>query len=68
MGAGTLYTLLSRFSYEGFIRVVSDDGRKTEYVITEKGSELLNDECSRLRTLISDASEVGYEENKQNIL
>jgi len=54
IGAGTLYTLLSRFENEGIIKVVSQEDRKKNYVITEKGRDLLEEEFQRLNRLIQD--------------
>lgn len=55
LGAGTLYALLSRFELDEFIKIVDDDGRRKVYIITEKGKTVLDNEISRLKTLISDA-------------
>lgn len=55
VGAGTMYTLLSRFEKEKYIRCVSDDGRKKVYIITPLGQQLLKDEQKRLQTVLQDS-------------
>ncbi len=56
IGAGTLYTLLSRFEKEKIICRVSDDGRRKTYSLTEKGRELLENEFNRLQLLVEDGN------------
>lgn len=56
VGAGTLYSLLSRFEKEEIIRQVSDDGRRKTYLITEKGDALLRGEFLRLQALVEDGN------------
>jgi len=53
VGAGTLYALLARFENEGIVALVSDDGRRKVYSITEKGRGLLDQEYLRLKELIA---------------
>ncbi len=54
IGAGTLYTLLSRFEKEGIIKALAEEDRKKNYVITEKGKEILKEEFQRLNRLVTD--------------
>lgn len=54
MGPGTLYGVLTRMEAEGFIEIVSDDGRRKTYAITESGRAALRAETDRLRALLDD--------------
>ena len=56
IGAGTLYSLLSRFENEGIITQVAEENRRKIYKITELGSELLREEYTRLNLLVEDGS------------
>ena len=55
IGAGTLYTLLSRFEKEGIIKQVREEERKKIYTLTNKGKILLYEEEERLKKLLEDA-------------
>ena len=71
VGPGTLYALLPRFEKEGIINQVSEDGRRKNYIITDKGSTMLNEEIERLRALIKDgenilAKDLAKKENKRS--
>lgn len=55
IGPATLYTILSKFEKEKYIRETEVEGRKRIYCITEKGREAFNNELERLRQCISDA-------------
>ena len=54
IGAGTLYSLLSRFEREKIITQVAEESRRKIYKITEKGSDILQDEYTRLNHLVED--------------
>lgn len=54
IGAGTLYSLLSRFEKEDIITQVAEENRRKIYRITDKGGELLQDEYTRLNLLVED--------------
>lgn len=58
VGPGTLYSLLSRFEDDEYIKMVSDDDNKKTYIITEVGEEVLDEEIERLRQLLEDAKYV----------
>lgn len=58
VGAGTMYTLLSRFQEDDFIELVDEVDRKKIYVITTKGRKKLNREIARLHQMISHFQEV----------
>ncbi|MDL2236185.1 PadR family transcriptional regulator [Christensenellaceae bacterium OttesenSCG-928-L17] len=55
IGAGTLYTLISRFVEEGYIVCVDESDQRKEYHITDAGKELFLRECNRLELQLRDA-------------
>lgn len=57
IGAGTLYTLLSRFEKEGFIEALAREDRKKNYIITKKGRKILEEEFQRLNRLVMDGEQ-----------
>lgn len=68
IGAGTLYSLLSRFEEEDIIVPVSEDNRRKVYTITHKGLNILGEEYRRLMLLVSDGRNIlegrGFSEKK----
>lgn len=54
MGPGTLYGVLSRMNKDGLIVLTGEDGRRKNYVITEKGQDALLGEYKRLKRLVED--------------
>ena len=71
VGSGTLYNLLEQFSDEGIIAETKTEGRRRSYILTDKGSELLQREYDRLVTQAEDYrrvinSEVAYGTEKDN--
>ncbi|NBG88419.1 PadR family transcriptional regulator [Isachenkonia alkalipeptolytica] len=58
IGAGTLYSLLSKFTAEKLIRIDSVGERKKTYVITEKGRDVLEKEYQRLQRLVRDGDRI----------
>lgn len=58
IGPGTLYSLLARFEEEQYIKMVSTKDNKKTYLITNKGSKLLEAEIKRLKSLLEDAQTV----------
>lgn len=54
MGPGTLYGVLTRLESEKMIEIVSDDGRRKTYAITESGRAALRAETDRLRAMLDD--------------
>ena len=56
VGPGTLYNLLGKFEKENMIRETEVQGRKRNYIITDKGKEILIDEYKRLITMVNDGS------------
>ncbi len=57
MGPATLYTILSKFEKETYIREINLQGRKRTYTITEKGRAAYQIELARLRQCVQDAEE-----------
>ena len=51
LGAGTIYGAIKTLLDRGWIKAFEEDGRKKEYIITEKGKEVIAYEISRLREL-----------------
>ena len=49
IGPGTLYALLGDFVKEGLIEETYTEGRRRNYIITEKGKDLLTGEYKRIR-------------------
>lgn len=68
VGPGTLYSLLSRFEEDGYIKMVSDDDNKKTYLIQDLGQEAVEQEMERLELLLIDAARVkgGNEDEFQN--
>ena len=54
VGPGTLYALLGKFEKENIIMETEVQGRKRSYIITDKGKEILVEECKRLVTMVND--------------
>lgn len=66
VGPGTLYPILARFEKEDIIRLISSEGRRKNYIITELGKGILDEELNRLRTLVLDGE--SYSNEKAPIL
>ena len=60
LAAGTLYGALNGLLDKGWIKSVpgSEDSRRKEYVLTDKGKEALNNELDRLRELVDNGEMV----------
>lgn len=58
VGPGTLYSLLARFEEDEYIEMVSDDDNKKTYLITDIGSQVLDEEIERLELLLNDVRKV----------
>lgn len=54
VGPGTLYPMLARFEKEGIIELVLSEGRRKNYIITDYGKKILEEEIDRLKNLVSD--------------
>lgn len=55
LGPGTLYTILNKFLEVGYLREVSQEGRKRTYILTAEGRRAYEQELDRLRLCIRDA-------------
>ncbi len=54
IGSGTLYTLLEQFLDAQMIRETKVEGRRRSYILTDKGKEMLDKECIRLKAQLND--------------
>lgn len=54
IGSGTLYTLLEQFLEAEMIRETKVEGRRRSYILTDKGSEMLEKECARIAAQLAD--------------
>lgn len=60
LGAGTLYGAINTLLEKGWIQSLSTgaDNRKKEYLITETGKRVVQDELKRLRELLDNGSKI----------
>ena len=58
LGAGTVYNSLSRLETDGLIKVLTDDGRRKTYLITDIGNLILQTEAGRLSELYENAKKL----------
>lgn len=58
LGAGTIYGSLSKMQRDGLISLYEDKDRKTVYIITETGRELLRAEIERIKKVYNYIIEV----------
>lgn len=70
IGAGTLYTLLSRFEADGYITRIGTETNaiRKEYVLTEEGRRLFKKERTRLQLLLRDSEQSLAQENAEGRL
>lgn len=59
LGPATLYTILSKFEAEQYIREVAVEGRKRTYSLTPHGAGAFYEELTRLRMCVADAEKGG---------
>ncbi|GAA0182320.1 helix-turn-helix transcriptional regulator [Clostridium sediminicola] len=64
VGAGTLYSLLSRFEKEDIVVKTSTEDSKKNYILTDKGREILKQEHLRLKQLVQDGNLLLGDEKK----
>ena len=64
VGSGTLYTLFEQFIDAGMIRETRVEGRKRSYILTDKGRDMLEAECERLRAQLRDYERIFGSEQK----
>lgn len=66
LGAGTLYGAINALLERGWICPYGElDGRKKEYLITDAGKEIVNNELLRLEQLYRSASKIVKEGNSR---
>ena len=58
LGAGTVYTSLGKLEADGLVTVTSREDRRTNYLITPRGTEVLRLEARRLAELSRYAKEI----------
>ncbi len=58
LGPATIYTILGRFETEGVIRETRREGRKRIYALTQKGREMYENECRRMKACLMDAGKL----------
>jgi DNA-binding PadR family transcriptional regulator len=58
LGAGTVYMSLGKLRSDNLIKETASDGRKTNYLITPKGTEILRREARRIADLYTYAKEI----------
>lgn len=66
MGAGTLYGAIQSLTKKGWIRIYSEDTqsrKKKEYLITDAGQGVFNEERNRLEELLENAKLMEEEKN-----
>lgn len=54
MGPGTLYGVLTRMKDEGLITLLSEEGRRKNYGLTDTGRHALEQEYARLNQMVED--------------
>lgn len=62
LGPGTLYGAINSILSKGWIKLYSEDKesrKKKEYVITEQGKAVLQNEIERLNELVDNAKKMG---------
>lgn len=65
LGAGTLYGAIKNLSKKRWIRIYKDEEdarRKKEYILTEEGKRVFEEEVKRLESMLQDAKRRNYEE------
>lgn len=58
LGAGTIYTSLGKLEADGLIAVTSRGDRRTNYLITSQGAEVLRQEARRITEMSRYAKEI----------
>ena len=65
VGSGTLYNLLEQFLAEGMIRETKVEGRRRSYILTSKGTEMLEKEYERIQAQAMDYRRIIGKEDAQ---
>lgn len=66
MGAGTLYGAIQSLTKKGWIQIYSEDTqsrKKKEYLITDAGRKIFEEERTRLKELLENAELMGGAKN-----
>ncbi|MGE5396247.1 MAG: PadR family transcriptional regulator [Chitinophagales bacterium] len=58
LGAGTIYSSLSKLEGDGLIKPVTEENRRKTYIITELGKQVLAVEINRIAQLYQDSKKV----------
>lgn len=58
VGPGTLYAMLEKFEENDIVKRTRIEGRRKWYIITGRGREMLSDEMTRLRQMLTDGERV----------
>jgi DNA-binding PadR family transcriptional regulator len=61
LGAGTLYGAINSMQLKGWLRLYSEDKesrKKKQYLITEQGKEIFNNEVKRLNELVGNSKKM----------
>lgn len=58
VGPGTLYALLGRFLEADIIAMTNFSSRRRTYILTQKGTNILNKECQRIETVNTNIKKV----------
>lgn len=69
LGPGTLYGAIQTMMNKGWIRIFSEETesrRKKEYIITETGRRIFEEEKERLQELLENAGLMDQEETRMN--
>lgn len=64
VGSGTLYTLLEQFLEAEMIKETKVEGRRRSYILTEKGREMLDNECARIKAQLEDYNKIFNKEGE----
>jgi DNA-binding PadR family transcriptional regulator len=58
LGAGTIYQSLTKLEHDGLIKATQEIDRKKNYLITDIGNEILQEEARRISELYKIAEEL----------
>lgn len=58
IGAGSMYGAISTLENKKWILLIKDDNRKKEYIITDIGKEIVNNEIIRISALLEIANKI----------
>ncbi|MBE6114725.1 MAG: PadR family transcriptional regulator [Erysipelotrichaceae bacterium] len=64
IGSGTLYTLLEQFLEAEMIKETKIEGRRRSYILTEKGKDMLENECARIQAQLVDYNRIFNKEGE----